>query len=190
MKKLHAWELSRNESILCCDIILQNDWPIEQCLLHNRVFLGGKTNSPRSDLFIHWLIKQITNTYRRRNHFSRSYEIRSKVDLIHGTGHLCTRLGTDGMKATSRGFTGGQTNLGRVCLFLDNRKWNGTFYLKDDHCKLWVEMIVLIFWIRWVKNSSNRKIESARHNTKGPPRRCAHSKQSCETCPNSTCTFC
>ena len=27
------------------------------------------------DLFIHWLIKQITNTY--RNHFSRSYENRS-----------------------------------------------------------------------------------------------------------------
>ena len=27
------------------------------------------------DLFIHWLIKQVTNTY--RNHFSRSYENRS-----------------------------------------------------------------------------------------------------------------
>ena len=38
-------------------------------------FFGGKTKSPCFDLFIHWLIKQITNTY--RNHFSRSYENRS-----------------------------------------------------------------------------------------------------------------
>ena len=48
---------------------------IEQCLLHIRVFFGEKTRSPCFDLFIHWLIKQITNTY--RNHFSRSYENRS-----------------------------------------------------------------------------------------------------------------
>ena len=65
-------ELSRTQSILRFDIILQHDWPIEQCLLHIRVFFGGKTKSPCFDLFIHWLIKQITNTY--RNHFSRSYE--------------------------------------------------------------------------------------------------------------------
>ena len=47
------------------------------CLLHIRVFFGGKTKRPCFDLFIHWLIKQITNTY--RNHFSRSrsYENRS-----------------------------------------------------------------------------------------------------------------
>ena len=56
-------------------VILQHDWLIEQCLLHIRVFFGGKTRSPCFDLFIHWLIKQITNTY--RNHFSRSYENRS-----------------------------------------------------------------------------------------------------------------
>ena len=37
------------------------------CLLHIRVFFGGKTKSPWFDLFIHWLIKQKTNTY--RNHF-------------------------------------------------------------------------------------------------------------------------
>ena len=49
---------------------------IEPCLLHIRVLFGGKTKSPCFDLFIHWLIKQITNTY--RNHFSRSYENRSK----------------------------------------------------------------------------------------------------------------
>ena len=83
-------------------------------------FFHRKTKSPCFDIFIHWLIEQITNTY--RNHFSRSYEIRSKVDPSHGTRHLCTRLRTDGIKAISRGFTGGQTNLGRFCLFLDNRK--------------------------------------------------------------------
>ena len=68
-------ELSRNQSILRFDVILQHDWPIEQCLLHIRVFFGGKRKRPCFDLFIHWLIKQITNTY--RNHFSRSYEKRS-----------------------------------------------------------------------------------------------------------------
>ena len=39
------------------------------------LFLSGKTKRPCFDLFIHWLLKQITNTY--RNHFSRSYENRS-----------------------------------------------------------------------------------------------------------------
>ena len=57
------------------DVILQNDWPIEQCLLHIRVSFGGKRKRPCFDLFIPWLTKQITNTY--RNHFSRSYEKRS-----------------------------------------------------------------------------------------------------------------
>ena len=75
MKKRYTRELSRNQSILRFDVILQHDWPIEQCLLHIRVFFGGKTKSPCFDLFIHWLVKQITNTY--RNHFSRSYENRS-----------------------------------------------------------------------------------------------------------------
>ena len=42
---------------------------------HIRVFFGGKTKGPCFDLFIHWLMKQMTNTY--RNHFSRSYENRS-----------------------------------------------------------------------------------------------------------------
>ena len=68
-------ELSRNRF----DVILQHDWSIEQCLLHIRVFFGGKTKSPCFVLFIHWLIKQITNTYRK--HFSRKYENRSI--LIH-----------------------------------------------------------------------------------------------------------
>ena len=65
-------ELSRNRF----DVILQHDWPIKQCLLRIRVLFGGKIKSLCFDLFIDWLIKQITNTH--RNHFSRSYENRSK----------------------------------------------------------------------------------------------------------------
>ena len=71
MKNLHAGELSRNQPILPFDFILQHDWPIEQCLLHIRFFFGGKKKRPCFDLFIHWLIKQITNSC--QNHFSRSY---------------------------------------------------------------------------------------------------------------------
>ena len=63
-------KLSRNQSILRFDVICNTIG-----LLHIRVFLGRKTKSPRFDLFILWLIKQITNTY--RNRFSTSYENRS-----------------------------------------------------------------------------------------------------------------
>ena len=31
-EKTSCLELSRNQSILCFDVILQHDWPIEQCL--------------------------------------------------------------------------------------------------------------------------------------------------------------
>ena len=74
-KTSHARELSRNQSILRFDVMLQHHWPIEGCLLHIRVFFGGKTKSPCFDFFIHWLIKQIMNTYRKD--FSRSHENRS-----------------------------------------------------------------------------------------------------------------
>ena len=60
MKKLHARGLSRNQPIPRFDVILQHDWPIEQCLLHIRVFFGGKTERLCFDLFSHWLIKEIT----------------------------------------------------------------------------------------------------------------------------------
>ena len=53
----HAQELSRNQSILRFDAMLQHHWPIEGCLLHISVFFGGKTKSPCFDLFIQWLIK-------------------------------------------------------------------------------------------------------------------------------------
>ena len=80
-KTCHARELSRNQSTLCFDVMLQHHWPIEGCPLHIRVFFGGKTKSPYFDLFIHWLIKQIMNTH--RNHFSRSYENRSNSEVIN-----------------------------------------------------------------------------------------------------------
>ena len=51
-------ELCRNQSILRFDVILQDDWSIEQCPLHISVFFGGKTKRPCCDLFIHWLIKK------------------------------------------------------------------------------------------------------------------------------------
>ena len=72
-EKLHVRELFRNQWILRFDVMLQHDWPIEQC--HIRVFFGGEKKRPCFDLFIHWLIKQRTNTY--CNQFSRSYENRS-----------------------------------------------------------------------------------------------------------------
>ena len=46
----------------------------------SRFLFGGKRKSPCFDPFIHWLIKQITNTY--RNHFSTSYEFRSTLGII------------------------------------------------------------------------------------------------------------
>ena len=80
-------ELSRN----CFDVILQHDWSIEQCLFHIRVFFGGKTKSPCFVLSIHWLIKQITNTY--GNHFSRSYESRSNSTLSVSEMDECDKIG-------------------------------------------------------------------------------------------------
>ena len=74
--KLHAQELSRNQPILRFDVILQHDWPIEQCFLRINVFFGGKTKRPCFDLFIYWLI---TNEHLPKP-FSRSYENHSIMD--------------------------------------------------------------------------------------------------------------
>ena len=42
----------------------------------------------QADFVIHWLKKQITNTY--RNHFSRSYENRSKdISVMHIYMYVC-----------------------------------------------------------------------------------------------------
>ena len=58
--------------------------------------LAGKRKRQCFDLFIHWLIKQISNTY--RNHFSKSYE------------NLCntanTTDGTDGQWTNLKKFKG------------------------------------------------------------------------------------
>ena len=56
-------------------------------LLHIKVFFGGKTKRPCFDLFMHWLIKQIPNTY--RNHFSRSYENRSIWEFVTRDTRKC-----------------------------------------------------------------------------------------------------
>ena len=40
------------------------------------------------------------------------------IDLIHDTRHLCKRLKTDGLKAMSRGFSGGGGNqVGKNCQY-------------------------------------------------------------------------
>ena len=57
-KNFMSEELFRNQSILCLDVILQHDWPIQLMSSPYYCFLWGK--------------KQIKNTY--CNHFSRSYE--------------------------------------------------------------------------------------------------------------------
>ena len=52
------------------------------------------------------------------------------IDLIHDTRHLCTRSKIDGIKAMSRGISGGKqvikfadtSNRGRVCLFYQTRR--------------------------------------------------------------------
>ena len=72
-------ELCRNQPILRFDVIVQQDWPIKQCLLHIGIFFGGKTRRPCFDLFVHnWPIKQITNapplTNTNQNHSSGSYK--------------------------------------------------------------------------------------------------------------------
>ena len=84
-KKLYARQLSRNQPILRFDVILQHNWPIEQRLLHSRVFFDRKTQRPCFDLFINWLIKQITN--KNWNHFSRSYENRSNKLLKYNNNN-------------------------------------------------------------------------------------------------------
>ena len=45
------------------DVILQQDWPIKQCLLHIRVFFGGKTKSPCFDLSFHPLADKTNNEH-------------------------------------------------------------------------------------------------------------------------------
>ena len=62
----------------CCNTIDQSN---NAFLILNRVFFCRKMKSPHFDLFIHWLIKQMTNTY--RNYFSRSYKNLSKSHVYN-----------------------------------------------------------------------------------------------------------
>ena len=55
-KKTSCPRTSRNQQILRFNVILQPDWLIYQCLLHIRIFFGGKKKKPYFDFFIHWLI--------------------------------------------------------------------------------------------------------------------------------------
>ena len=64
-----------------------------KCFLHTRVFFGGKTKIPCFDLFIHWLIEQIMNTY--QNHFSRSYENRSIISIYQANFSTWRELSAD-----------------------------------------------------------------------------------------------
>ena len=82
VKKLHARELSRNQPILWFDVMQQQDLPIEQCLLHIRVFFGRKTKRPCFNLFIHWLIKQITNTCIPKPFFKVIRKSRNSRELL------------------------------------------------------------------------------------------------------------
>ena len=68
-EKTSRRELSTNLPVPRFDVILQHDWLIEQCLPHIRVFFDEKTKNSCFDLlilFIHWLKKQITSTYRNQ----------------------------------------------------------------------------------------------------------------------------
>ena len=66
----------------------------------------------------------------RCDHFSVCWEqyLRKIIDLIHDTRHLRTHFRNDGIKAMSRGISGGKQkikfantrNSGRLCLFSQN----------------------------------------------------------------------
>ena len=116
MKKLPARELFRNQSILRFDVILQSVqhyWPIGQCLRHIRDFFGGKTKSPCFDLFIHGLIKQVTNTY--RNHFSRSYESRSNITFPYQLLLLLLNMSDNMVDLTSKSHLMREELSSKVC---------------------------------------------------------------------------
>ena len=51
-------EINQNFALARFDVIMKQDWPIEQCLLHIRVFFGRKTKKSCFDLFTDWAIKQ------------------------------------------------------------------------------------------------------------------------------------
>ena len=65
-------------------------------------------------------------------------------NFIHDTRYLCRHLRTGGIKAMSRGFSGGSKwkNFQLQEFILDNRKWR-TFHLEDDSSELWMKRIIV-----------------------------------------------
>ena len=65
------------------------------------------------------------------------------IELIHDTRHLCTRSKIDGIKAMSRGISGGKqvvkfantSNRGRVCLFI---KRDDDFIVIQSYGKIYI----------------------------------------------------
>ena len=62
-------ELSRNQSISSLDVvILQHNWPIEQCFLHFRVFFGGKK---RETMF--WSLQLLADKTNNNEHLPKPF---------------------------------------------------------------------------------------------------------------------
>ena len=78
-KNFMPQELSRNQRILRYDIILRHDWPMEQCLLHIRVFFGGKLKRPCFDL----ANKTTTTTKKWRTRTKTIFQGHSKIAPFH-----------------------------------------------------------------------------------------------------------
>ena len=97
MKKRRARELSRNQPILRFDVILQHNWPIEQCLLHIRFFSGG--NSEAMFWTFHPSADRTNNEHLRKPFFKvirksfYSLIFKLKVEGSIGYAHwICTSL--------------------------------------------------------------------------------------------------
>ena len=160
-------EIERFDWSIChFDVILQHDWPIQQCLLQwYRVFFGGKTKSPCFDLYIYWLIKQITNT--GRNHFSRSYENRSKY------GYILFGKRSENIRTTER--SKADLSVGNIYILANKKAWlqglandwkNICFHKHPDKCERGVNerkerdsLLSLIFGSSW-ETSASREVES------------------------------
>ena len=85
-KKIHARELSGNQSVYLA--LTSYYKTIGQSNNASSIIgfsLAGKRRVYILIFFIHWLIKQITNTY--RNHFSRSYKNRSIKKILNKFHH-------------------------------------------------------------------------------------------------------
>ena len=78
-KNFMPQELSRNQRILRYDIILRHDWPMEQCLLHIRVFFGGKLKRPCFDL----ANKTTTTKKKWRTRTKTIFQGHSKIAPFH-----------------------------------------------------------------------------------------------------------